>query len=99
MNISKAAMNKSKCKKSLDFKNEYNNKIDTWRAGKKPCKHVVCEVIFCANLHKNNINKTQTFLTTFTNIRLLYLIRKIKKGSNIMNKNDQEFIIQKIRTQ
>ena len=24
---------------------------------------------------------------------------KIKKGSNIMNKNDQEFIIQKIRTQ
>ena len=29
MNISKAAMNKSKCKKSLDFKNEYNNnKID-----------------------------------------------------------------------
>lgn len=35
MNISKAAMNKSKCKKSLDLKNEYNNKIDTWRASKK----------------------------------------------------------------
>lgn len=35
MNISEVAMNKSKCKKSLDFKNEYNNKIDTWRADKK----------------------------------------------------------------
>ena len=64
MNISKAAMNKSKCKKSLDFKNEYNNKIATWRAGKKPCKHVVCEVIFCANLHKKT---TLTKLKYFTN--------------------------------
>ena len=99
MNISKAAMNKSKCKKSLDYKNEYNNKIDTWRAAKKPCKHVVCEAFFVRIYTKNNINKTQTFLTTFTNIRLLYLIGKIKKGINIMNKNDQEFIIQKIRTQ
>lgn len=43
MNISKAAMNKSKCKKSLDYKNEYN-KIDTWRADKKALQTTVSSI-------------------------------------------------------
>ena len=62
MNISKAAKNKSKCKKSLDFKNEYNNKIDTWRADKKALQTCGLQGYFlCEFTQKTTLTKLKYF--------------------------------------
>jgi len=44
-------------------------------------------------------NKTQTFYKPFQNIRRVYCACKPKQEVNNMNKNDQEFLVQKIRAQ
>ncbi len=46
-----------------------------------------------------HFNKTQTFFKTFKNISDISYGHKLKKEAIIMNKNDQAFLVQKIRTQ
>lgn len=51
-------------------------------------------------LQKNyEINKTQTFHKTYINIGTVKCIYKMRKEVNMMNRNDQDFLVQKIRTQ
>ena len=46
-----------------------------------------------------HFNKIETFLKSFKNISKVEYACKMKKEDNVMNRNNQDFLVQKIRTQ